>query len=158
MIALPARRLALLALFAGTASILSAHAFEAAGYAPCPQCLLQRWPYYLGLPLAAAGAVLGRGRAARVFWLAAAALFAWGAFLGARQAGAEWGFWALETACEAGGSVPRGVEDFRAALSAARVAHCTDPALRILGVSLAGWNAVVSAALCACLASATAKR
>ncbi|MCI0559082.1 MAG: disulfide bond formation protein B, partial [Nitrososphaera sp.] len=41
----------------------------------------------------------------------------------------------------------RTVEDFLAQLQSVKVARCDVPALRILGLSLAGWNAVVSATL-----------
>jgi disulfide bond formation protein DsbB len=39
--------------------------------------------------------------------------------------------------------------DFLQQLQSVKVTHCDAPALHILGLSLAGWNAVVSAGLAA---------
>ena len=34
------------------ATIVTAHVFERFGYAPCPLCLQERYPYYFGVPVA----------------------------------------------------------------------------------------------------------
>jgi disulfide bond formation protein DsbB len=41
------------------------------------------------------------------------------------------------------------VEDFLRQLQSVKVARCDAPALRILGLSVAGWNALISAGLTA---------
>jgi disulfide bond formation protein DsbB len=133
------------------AALVLEHGF---GYAPCPLCLTQRWPYYLGVPLAVALGMFGGrlGRLALALGLVLlAALFAWGLVLGIYQAGAEWGFWLGPLNCAAGNSAPEpgDVGGLIAAIEASRVVSCTDPRLRILGLSLAGWNAMVMASLIA---------
>ena len=35
------------------ATIIGAWIFQFSGYDPCPLCLMQRWPYYAVIPLAA---------------------------------------------------------------------------------------------------------
>jgi disulfide bond formation protein DsbB len=131
--------------------IATALTFEhALGHAPCPLCLEQRWPYYIGIPtafLAAARPLPSRLRIAAL--LALSVLFAWGLYLGVYQAGAEWRFWQGPADCSAGGgaTTPGDVGGLIGAIEGSTVVSCTDPSLRILGVSLAGWNAVVMAFL-----------
>jgi disulfide bond formation protein DsbB len=138
----------LIALVVIATALLLEHAF---GYAPCPLCLEQRWPYYLGIPAALAIAALPLPRTLRAAsLLALAALFAWGLWLGIYHAGAEWRFWQGPADCSTAGgaSPPAGdVGGLIGAIETSRVVSCTDPSLRILGVSLAGWNAVVMALL-----------
>jgi disulfide bond formation protein DsbB len=147
---LPARAAPLaigaIALVVIATALVSEHAF---GYAPCPLCLEQRWPYYIGIPSAFLAAALpSRPRIAVL--LALAVLFAWGLYLGVYQAGAEWRFWQGPADCSAGGNAtttPGDVGGLIGAIESSTVVSCTDPSLRILGVSLAGWNAVVMAFL-----------
>jgi disulfide bond formation protein DsbB len=129
----------------GTALVLE-HGF---GYAPCPLCLEQRWPYYLGVPVALVLALLRWPRQVLIGGLLGlAALFAYGLYLGIYQAGAEWRFWPGPSDCSAGNaSSPVGPGGLLDAIANSTVVSCTDPSLRILGLSLAGWNAVVMAAL-----------
>ncbi len=139
---------AMLAIAAAT--IAGAWTFEALGYAPCELCLAQRWPYYLAIPLAGLTLVLAWRDAGRLVILALAALalvFAGSAIFGAYHSGVEWGFWPGPSACT--GTLPRAgsVADFLAQLDSVAVVRCDAPALRILGLSLAGWNAIVSAGL-----------
>lgn len=153
-LARPARTAVLLAGLAALAVIAAALVLEHGfGYAPCPLCLQQRWPYYIGVPLALLLAlarwpqpVLKAGMAAL------GAVFAWGLWLGVYQAGAEWRLWMGPSDCSAGNSSsPVGAGGLLEAIGTSRVVSCTDPSLRILGVSLAGWNAVVMAGLIALL-------
>jgi disulfide bond formation protein DsbB len=129
----------------GTALVLE-HGF---GYAPCPLCLEQRWPYYIGVPAALALAFIPLPRWALIGGLLGlAALFAFGLYLGIYQAGAEWRFWLGPSDCSAGNaSSPVGPGGLLDAIATSTVVSCTDPSLRILGLSLAGWNAIVMAAL-----------
>jgi disulfide bond formation protein DsbB len=134
-------------------TIAGAWSFEYLGYKPCELCLVQRWPYYIGILLAglAAGfARWGRGRLAALAFLALALVFAGSTMFGVYHAGVEWGFWPGPSACT-GAGLPRAesAADFLAQLEKVQVVRCDAPALRILGLSLAGWNAVVAGLLCA---------
>lgn len=147
------RQLVMLLIAGGLASILTAWGFQLiGGYVPCKLCLEQRIPYYVGLPLALlALLVMLRGTPAQgrlvvtVLLLAVAAVFAWGAGIGAYQAGAEWGFWAGPADCGGGGGLPDSAANMLNALRSTRVVSCTEASWRMFGLSFAGWNAVISA-------------
>lgn len=156
-------RIALAILLIAAGSLVSAWIFQAFGYAPCELCLQERIPYYLGAPAAALAVVL----AARGRWImllgafaALALVFAVSAGLGAYHAGVEWGFWAGPADCTGPLDHALSIEDFRAALQRVKVVRCDAAAIRILGLSFAGWNALVSTglALLALIGARAAKR
>jgi disulfide bond formation protein DsbB len=153
-------RAALLVFAAAFATIAGAWVFEWAGYAPCDLCLKQRWAYYVGVPLAALAAGLA-GANAR--WPAAATLsllaliFAAGAVFGAWHAGIEWGFWKGPEGCTGAVTRASDMNDFLKQLETVKVVRCDAVAIRILGLSLAGWNAVISTGI-ACLSALGACR
>ena len=78
-----------------------------------------------------------------------ALIFAASVVLGAYHAGVEWGFWAGPTECTGALDRAASVSDFLKQLETVKVVRCDSAALRILGLSLAGWNAVISAGLAA---------
>ena len=128
------------------------------GYAPCKLCLTERLPYYAAVPLSLAALVLPERLARLALGLAAAGLLS-GAGLGAYHAGAEWGFWPGPTDCGGGtGANPTAVGDFLDALQGTKVVDCAIAAMRVLGVSLAGWNAVVAFVLASVAGTAAARR
>ena len=139
------------------ATIAGAWIFEWAGYAPCELCLQQRYAYYAGIPLAmmvALGAALGAPGASRVLLIVLALLFAGSAMFGVYHSGVEWGFWPGPSGCSgaATGAPKAGPTDmgaFLQQLKTSRVVPCTEAAIRIFGLSLAGWNALISTALSA---------
>ncbi len=152
----------LLVLAAGAATILAALYFEhVVGLRPCKLCLQQRWPYYLGLPVAAlalAGALVGARLTARLGLVVVALVFLAGAGLGAYHAGVEWGLFLGPSDCGGAPAAPMGgVGDLLRQLETVRVVSCTEAAWRFLGLSMAGWNAVISLGL-AGLAAAAAWR
>ncbi len=115
------------------------------GYQPCELCFLQRKPWYALVPV---GFVLllfatkdDRKLLRAGLALAAFILFV-SAGLGAWHAGIEWKWWPGPATCTAGGT------DFTVALPSLdrQVVLCDEAPLRILGLSLAGWNAVISLA------------
>ncbi|CAN1550014.1 DsbB Disulfide bond formation protein DsbB [Rhabdaerophilaceae bacterium] len=154
-----------LALAFGLVTLAMAWMFELLlGYVPCKLCLWQRWPYYVGLPLAVVSLLTfnhgSRVDLARAIAGAVALVFLVSIGLGLYHAGVEWKFWAGPADC--GGRIiggPPSVQDFRKALETARMVSCTDAPLRMLGLSFAGWNAVISAFLMAlALRATTAQR
>lgn len=150
-----------LAFLLALATILGALAFEYIGkYAPCPLCLEQRYAYYASVPLLFVALVLlssGVNRtAALVFGLVALAFLA-NAALGVYHAGAEWRFWPGPDSCTGAQGITTSAGNLLETLKETTVVRCDEPALRILGVSLAGWNAVVSFVLFVLSARATAE-
>ncbi|MCC6205128.1 MAG: disulfide bond formation protein B [Hyphomicrobiales bacterium] len=125
------------------------------GYIPCKLCYEQRMPYYVGAPLmllAFASATLRLpAMVTRLLLLAGGLLMAYGLYLGVYHSGVEWGWWPGPTDCGVvdmstvtGGS--NGVLD---AIDTVVPPSCDKAALRILGLSMAGWNAVASLVLAA---------
>jgi disulfide bond formation protein DsbB len=121
--------------------IAGAWIFEYAGYLPCELCLKQRWAYYVGVPFAL---ILGL---ARPTWVkpglyALSLLLAANAMFGIYHSGVEWKFWAGPSTCTGGALSADGLPDL-----GKPAVMCDQPAIRILGLSLAGWNAIICAAL-----------
>lgn len=146
-----ARAAAGLILAAAVATIAGALAFEHLwGLRPCPLCLQQRWPYYAAMPVALATALAPRAGLVRTGLALLALIFLASAGLGAYHAGVEWGWWQGPSDCAgAPAAAPGSVGDFLNQLGATRVVSCTEAAWRFLGLSLAGWNAVISLGLAA---------
>jgi disulfide bond formation protein DsbB len=123
------------------------------GYQPCHLCLIQRIPYYIVIPFSLVLAIAARTKtprqvvAAGLIALLIAALCSAG--LGTYHAGIEWGFWEGPSDCtgplinlNSGGSLLD-------QLNATHVVPCDKAAWRFLGISLAGYNVVISLALAA---------
>jgi disulfide bond formation protein DsbB len=142
------QQVALVVLAAALATIGGALVFEHLfGLRPCKLCLEQRNPYYLAMPLAAAAA-LAPGRWARIMLGLIALVFVASAGLGTYHAGVEWGFFAGPSDC-GGTPAPQAgsMQDFLQQLETTRVVSCTEAAWRFLGLSLAGWNVLISLGL-----------
>ena len=126
------------------------------GLEPCELCLAQRLPYMATLFLGLMALMPAVPPAARrqVVWLCAA-LFAVNAGIALYHAGVEYHWWPGPTACT--GSVRTyAVSDLLAALNRPGRVSCDVPAIRVWGISMAGANVAVSAALAgACALAAT---
>jgi disulfide bond formation protein DsbB len=138
-------RLSLLVIAAvALATVGGAWTFQYFGYPPCELCLLQRWAYYSAIPLALLLAAVSGSRPAlargglylmAILWLASSVFGAW-------HAGIEWKWWVGPTSCTGTGGLTVGLPDL-----SKPVVMCDQPAIRIFGLSLAGWNGVISLAL-----------
>jgi disulfide bond formation protein DsbB len=115
---------------------------------PCPLCLEQRYAYYLAVLLGALVAFAAARDAARpvlVIGLAILALAALGnAWLGGYHAGVEWKFWQGPTDCtgEIGNLGSAG--NLLERLDTVKVIRCDEVQWRFLGLSLAGYNVLIS--------------
>lgn len=152
--------LAVLAL--GLAAIGGAWIFELViDLVPCPLCLQQRWAYYAGLPLALVALLLlfaGTGRGMARGLLALVALFfLLNAGLGVYHSGIEWHWWPGPTGCATGAGSPTEAGGLAARMARTRVVACDEAAWRFLGLSLAGYNVLVSLGITALIAWALGK-
>ena len=138
----------------GLAAILGAYFFQyVLGLPPCPLCLEQRYAYYFSIPLAAMvllGLSVGASRKVVLLaFLAIAAFMVWNAGLGVYHSGVEWKWWPGPQDCS--GAVP----NFSTGgslidqMNKAKVVRCDEAAWRFLGLSLAGYNVLISLALAA---------
>ncbi len=141
------------ALFLAVATISGAWFFELVlRLAPCPLCLTQRWPYYIGIPLLLVAMIMiknGSRNAAMITVLAAGILFAGGAVLAVYHSGIEWRFWEGPAGCSGGQDLSASVGNLLQDLKTAQVVSCVDAAWRFLGISLAGYNVIISAIISA---------
>ncbi|WEJ58951.1 disulfide bond formation protein B [Devosia sp. FJ2-5-3] len=143
-----------LAFLLGLATILGALASQyIGGLYPCELCLEQRMAYYIGLPILLGVLVLWN-RLPLALWFAlmaiATAIFAWGTYMASYHAGVEWGFWPGPTACTGVGES----FSFDQLNSMTPVIGCDVVQFRFLGLSLAGYNALISLAIVVLLAFA----
>jgi disulfide bond formation protein DsbB len=142
--------------------IAGAWAFQIIGdMAPCPLCLQQRWPHYLAIPLGAVVAVAAwRGAPACVITgglAILAVLMLWSTGLGVYHAGVEWGWWPGPSDCAVAQPTTGRAGDLLAQMRRTIVVRCDEAPWRWV-LSLAGWNAIASALLCAFAALALTGR
>jgi disulfide bond formation protein DsbB len=155
--------LAVLSFGLGLAAILGAWGFQIfGGYAPCKLCLEQRIPYYLGLPVLLVAILLLLARKsegfARALLVLAGLIFLAGLGLALYHAGVEWKFWPGPADCGGGLATTGNAGDLLAQIGKTKVVNCGEAALRVLGLSFAGWNAVVSAIIAAAMLRAGLRR
>lgn len=154
------RLLATISFVLGLATIAGAWGSQLfGGLVPCELCLEQRMPYYWGLPLLALVLILWNRLPRVVFYTAMAivlAIFAWGLYLATYHAGVEYGFWPGPTACT-GTGVDVSFSDLTN-INAARVVPCDKIQFSLFGVTLAGFNVLITLAIIAMLAGAMLMR
>ena len=108
------------------------------GLFPCEMCWWQRWPHFAAVALALASTIAQPKR----LWIALAglAILASG-LIGAFHAGVEYSWWEGITACAS--NVEAGGDPLDAIMNAPLV-RCDVAPWSLWGVSLAGWNFVIS--------------
>ena len=114
------------------------------GLAPCEMCYWQRYAHIAAVALALAAYVLARmpDRGRSLVWLAALAILTSGA-IGVYHAGVEAGLIEGHSQCTSvvtGGSP----EELLKSIMAAPVIRCDEIQFAFLGISMAGWNAILS--------------
>lgn len=111
------------------------------GLYPCEMCWWQRWPHFAAVGLA----LLAYATPPQRLWTGAAALaiLVSGA-IGLFHAGVEYGWWEGITSCAAitSGSSGNALED----IMNTPLVRCDEPAWTLLGISLAGFNFLISTA------------
>jgi disulfide bond formation protein DsbB len=145
------KRWPIFALLISAVMLAIAHAFETFGHLPpCHLCLEQREVYWatLGISAAASLAMYSPIRApGRKIGCAILALtFAYGAYLAGFHAGAEWKWWPAPETCASGKATMAGVLALMRG-AAAKTPACDQAAWVFLGLSMAGWNFLVSVGL-----------
>jgi disulfide bond formation protein DsbB len=114
---------------------------------PCPLCLEQRYAYYLVIPLGALTAFAASRDASRavIAGLAILAIATLGnAALGTYHAGVEWHFWQGPTDCTGPIGNLGSAGDLLSRLDTVKVVRCDEVQWTFLGLSLAGYNVLIS--------------
>lgn len=132
------------------------------GYIPCALCLLQRDPYYWGIPVGvlaiATSAFKLPAWTTRTLLLLVGILMLVGAGMGVYHSGAEWGFWEGPSTCATTAQgISSNVGDLLGDLDSKHGLSCTEASLRVLGLSFAGWNVIASLILAAIALRGAAK-
>ena len=145
----PAAATALAVAAGSAATILGAYYFQyVLGFFPCPLCLEQRYFHYAAIPLALIVAIAARYRAPRALIQCGLGLVALlligGAAVAIYHSGVEWKWWPGPQDCS-GPLNPIG-GNLLDQLKSINVVRCDEAPWRFLGVSMAGWNAVISLA------------
>ena len=122
------------------------------GFQPCHLCLQQRNAYYVGLPivaLAIGAALYGLpSRWVRLIMAVSGIVWAISVYLAVNHAGIEWGLWPGPTDCVPTVSGVKTTQDLLNQLNGnLRIVPCDRAVWRFLGLSFAGWNAVMSVIL-----------
>ena len=134
----------LLATLGSASLLLAAFAFQhLGGLAPCKMCIWQRYPHVaavvigvvaLSLPgrvLAALGAIAALGTAG----------------VGAFHVGVEQGWWQGPSTCTAGPVSSMSTDDLMDQIMSAPLVRCDEIPWELFGISMAGWNMLVSLGL-----------
>jgi disulfide bond formation protein DsbB len=120
---------------------------------PCPLCLEQRYAYYLAIPLGALTALAAGKEAPRSVLLGGLVILALAALgnavLGTYHAGVEWGFWQGPTDCTGPIGNLGSAGSLLERLDSVKVIRCDEVQWRFLGLSLAGYNVLISLAMAA---------
>jgi disulfide bond formation protein DsbB len=145
---------ALLVALVSAATILGALYFQyVLHYAPCELCLDERIPYYVGIPLALVVALAASFQAPRPLLITGLALLVVimlvGAGLGIYHSGVEWKFWPGPAHCSGAINNFGNAGGLMEQMNQTRIVPCDAAAWRLFGISLAGYNALISLALAA---------
>jgi disulfide bond formation protein DsbB len=115
---------------------------------PCPLCLEQRYAYYPAVPLALLVAFAASRGAPRQIALAGFAVLLLAAlanaWLGGYHAGVEWQFWQGPTDCSGPVADLGSAGTLLQRLDSVKVIRCDEVQWRFLGLSLAGYNVLIS--------------
>ncbi|WP_041536500.1 disulfide bond formation protein B [Parvibaculum lavamentivorans] len=124
------------------------------GYVPCSLCLQGRLPHYFAIGAALIAGILSReaniGIGVLVFLGLCLLAYLAGAGLSFYHVGVEYKWWPGPDTCGAGGLVSNSLEDLQSALNGgAKPPRCDDAAWSVFGISLAGFNMLITLALAA---------
>jgi len=146
------KRWPIFALAISAAMLAIAHAFQTFGHmAPCHLCLKEREVYWAAMAISAVAIVAGltplKGMGTRIGCAVLVLAFGYGAYLAGFHAGAEWKWWPAPETCSSTG--PVGMSALKALLAGggAHQPACDQAAWVFLGLSMAGWNCLISVGL-----------
>ncbi|HEU0215487.1 MAG TPA: disulfide bond formation protein B [Stellaceae bacterium] len=129
------------------------------GLTPCELCLLERWPWWIAIAIAAPSWLTGDRLAPQIPAFLLAIVFLVGAGLGFYHVGVEQHWFTGPTACTAGGAAATSVDALRAQLLGKQAVMCDEVQWSLFGVSMAGWNMIASAIMAAaCVEAARRSR
>jgi disulfide bond formation protein DsbB len=114
--------------------------FQMMGYAPCKLCLWQRWPHAVAVVIGIAFLVIP----SRILALLGGLAVATSGAIGLYHAGVEQKWWQGPTTCTSGDISNLTPEQLLEQIMNAPLVRCDDIAWALAGISMAGWNAIIS--------------
>lgn len=137
----------LLAGFGSLSLLLGAFGFQYIGeLAPCPMCIWQRWPHAAAIVIALlALTVLWRQR--RVLAALGAATMTVSFGLGVFHAGVEQGWWKGPSTCTGAAPGDVSTDQLLDQIMEAPLVLCDQIVWELFGITMAGWNAIISLGL-----------
>jgi len=139
-------------LLVSSATIAGAWAFQIIiDLVPCPLCFQGRWHHYAAIPLTIVTLLLLRPnpQVARMLMILLGLVFLAGAIFSVYHAGIEYGFWPGPESCATGAGSPTSAGSLLTQMQSTKVVACDEAAWTLMGISLAGYNALISFALAA---------
>jgi disulfide bond formation protein DsbB len=139
----------LLATGGSLAILLGAFAFQyIGGLAPCQLCLWQRWPHAAAIGIGVLALLAPRGIMGRILPLLGAVAALTTAAIGAFHVGVEQKWWAGLPSCTAGSISGISTADLlNPDVNVGAVVRCDEIAWAMFGISMAGWNVILSVLL-----------
>lgn len=130
----------------GSAAVLAgAYAFQhLGGLAPCKMCLWQRWPHALAILIGALAIFLPPNRILPLLGAAAALTTS---VIGFYHAGVEQKWWQGPTSCTSGSTEGLSSSELLDQILTTPMVRCDDIAWSLAGISMAGWNGIISLVL-----------
>ena len=138
------KTLTVLAACASAALLLGAFAFQhLGGLAPCKMCIWQRYPHAVAIMIGAIAVFVPLPALLALGALAAVTT----AGIGGYHVGVEQGWWQGPTSCTGAAVGELDATALFDQIMAAPLVRCDDIAWQFAGLSMAGWNMVISLAL-----------
>ncbi|RLJ41683.1 disulfide bond formation protein DsbB [Litoreibacter meonggei] len=120
--------------------LVGAFMFQIIGYPPCEMCLWQRWPHAFAFVIGIAFLVIP----SRILALLGGITVATSGAIGVYHAGVEQKWWEGPTSCTSGDISNLTPEQLLEQIMSAPLVRCDDIAWALAGISMAGWNAIIS--------------
>ncbi|MCK6441842.1 disulfide bond formation protein B [Elstera cyanobacteriorum] len=137
----------LLPLYSAAALVVALASQFWGGLQPCILCLYQRWPHAAAIAVGLVAILLfhqGKTGAAKLFTVLAAVAIVASAAIGAFHMGVEWHWWQGTASCGSTLGAGQTIDQLRASLLETPVVRCDEAAWSFLGLSMAGYNFVIS--------------
>lgn len=137
--------LILMATLGSATLLLGALAFQyIGGLAPCAMCIWQRYPHGAAVAIGVLALAFPALRPLPLLGALAAAVTAG---IGYYHAGVERGWWEGPSTCTSGPIGGLSAEELMDQIMSAPLVRCDEIPWEILGISMAGWNALLSSGL-----------
>jgi len=114
------------------------------GVTPCKLCIYQRLPYFIIILLAASFLLIKNQNLKKITFIFYIFIFASSLTMSVHHFGVENSFWNALTNCESYSKTLSNSNDLKEYLLNKDYVSCTDVSFKFLGISLAGYNVIIS--------------